>query len=104
MPASLPALPRFIVQLEPNGEMLSVQCAQSDMLRWEENQHKYKWPDGEHAPFLLAWFLAWCALGRENRLPAGMVKWEDFKKTAVGVGPDGTDDPATPTDPVPATA
>lgn len=102
MAASLPALPRFIVQLTPDGELIHVLCSQRDMLRWEETQHRNKWPDGDKAPFLLAWFLAWSALSGKGELPEGMRKWEEFKAKVVGVGPDGDGGELTPTGPAPA--
>ena len=65
------ASPRIRVTLEQPGSedylQLDVQTDNRDLVRWDANRGKYRWPTGQEAPMLWLKFLAWAALVRSDQ-------------------------------------
>jgi hypothetical protein len=83
-----------------DGAVHTVQTLNVDMLRWDRDRAKHKWPGGDEAPFVWMTYLAWCALRREGVIED--MSLAVFEERCHGVRSDiGTDDAADPTSPAP---
>lgn len=79
-----------------DGAEFDVQTLNPDILRFERNQAKYKWPGPSQAPLTWTTYIAYAALQREGLIPAS-VTWDEFRVDCLEVaGPSMAADPTGP--------
>jgi hypothetical protein len=101
MAAGKPAFknPNVHVIMEDGAEW-DVQTLNPDILKYERNQAKYKWPGPSQSPLTWMTFIAWAASQREGLLPA-TVGWDVFQETCLEVSNPAGNVAADPTPPGP---
>lgn len=85
-----------------NGEVIDVVAGTGDLMRFELEAHRQKWPVGSAAPFLQTAFSAWSAAKRKGLTT---LKWDAFFDSVADLElPDADDPDAGPTSPDPQLA
>lgn len=87
--------PRLRVVMDDGGEH-EVQALNIDMLAFDRERAKRKWPTAQDAPFVWLTFLAWSAMRREGVVPD--MSLSDFEAHALQVEAQD-DDTVNPTKP-----
>ena len=93
-------LPVIRVSIHEGDDEISIRATNQDMVGWDLERSRRRWPAGAEAPFLMTSFLAWHALRRTRQLPADVETVEKFIDTAYAV----TADEVETVDPSPSAA
>ena len=92
--------PRMAVLMD-DGAIHDIQAVNVDMVMFERDAVKHKWPSGQEAPFHWMTYLAWHALRREGTILKD-VTFDDFMNHRC-VAIDPTPAEVDPSLPVPET-
>ena len=63
-----------------DDSILTVQCTNADLVRFDMTRARQKWPPAQDAPMLWLTFIAWAALKRTAGI-ADSVTWEAFSES-----------------------
>ena len=90
------ATPTLSVLMDDGAE-LTVRTLNIDMLKWDRERAKHRWPKGDEAPFVWMTFLAWHALRREGLIPdCSLAEFEQRCQAVTSEDPDDAADPTSP--------
>lgn len=86
------ASPRLSVVLD-DGAAFEVQTRSIDLIAYEREQARRKWPGPKEAPFSWLTFLAWSALRREGSIPAeqGLTTYTERQLSVTSADDDDDD-------------
>lgn len=95
--------PRLHVVMVDGAEH-DVQALNVDLVAWDRDRAKHKWPSPQDAPFVWLNYLAWHVLTREGAIPEQTLR--QFESAAAEVssaaGDEDAGDPVDPTNREPA--
>jgi hypothetical protein len=96
--ADSPKLQNPIVRvvMDDGAVFEEVQTRNTDMVQYDLDRPRRKWPSGQEAPMLWLTYLAWKALLRDKAIETGMP-FEVFRERAIDIGR-VTDDDGAPQD------
>jgi hypothetical protein len=89
--------PRLHVVMVDGAEH-DVQALNVDLVAWDRDRAKHKWPSPQDAPFVWLNYLAWHVLTREGTVPTMSLR--EFEAAAAEVSSGATDDDADEADAV----
>jgi hypothetical protein len=75
--------PRLRVVLGDDS-VLTVQCTNADLVRFDMTRARQKWPGASDAPFLWLTFIAWAGLKRTHGIPE-TVTYEAFQESTQDI-------------------
>ena len=81
--------PRLHVVMVDGAEH-DVQALNVDLVAWDRDRAKHKWPGPQDAPFVWLNYLAWHVLTREGIVPAMTLR--EFESAAAEVSSGAADD------------
>lgn len=84
-------LPLLSIAVHEDDEPIMVRATTRDMVGWDLERSRRKWPASSDAPFLMTSFLGWHALRRIGSLPSGCDKFDDFIDVVASVRADSDD-------------